>query len=134
MGFGFFVVVAGAAAGCYYGYRKLQQIEEDIRGELQAKGLAAEQEEAPPVAGEKPVTPVAVTPIKKPEEKASVVGSLEERILAEVKANPGMLQTELYKRFSDSERKALQAALLKMDKAGSLKRSKQKSTYRLNLS
>ena len=133
MGFGFFVVAAGAAAGCYYGYRKLVQIEEDIREELQAKGLAVDQDEAPPVAEEKPVTSTPVTPIKKPVGKAVAGGSLEGRILDQVKANPGMLQTELYQQFADSERKALQAALLKMDKAGTLKRSKEKSTYRLDV-
>jgi len=132
MGLGWFVIAAGAAGGCYYGYRKLQQVEEEIREELQAKGLMAEQQVAVPGKQTKPVSSKSVPPIKKAEAKA-VRGSLEERILAEVKASPGMLQTELYKCFPDSERKALQAALLKMDKAGTLKRSKEKSTYRLDL-
>ncbi|PLY07391.1 MAG: hypothetical protein C0624_03620 [Desulfuromonas sp.] len=132
MGFGWFVVVSGAAAGCYYGYRKLQRIEEEIREEISAKGLAAD-EEVSPAAKEQPGTPPPVTPNNNLAEKPVAAGSMEERILAEVKAQPEILQTELYKKFADSERKALQAALLKMDKAGALKRAKEKSTYRLVL-
>lgn len=129
MGFGFFIVAAGAAAGCYYGYRKLQQIEADIREELRVKGLAPDQDEsAAPPTTLKTVTKVATPRVKKAEP-----ASLEDQIISLVTANPGMLQTELYTHFSDSERKALQAELLKMDKAGSIKRSKEKSTYRLSL-
>jgi len=128
MSFGWFVVVAGTAAGCYYGYRKLQQVEADIRAELKAKGLDAEQEQTPPAAETKP-TAVVKTAVEKP----PVEQQLEGRILAQVKAAPGMLQTELYKQFSEDERKAVQAALLTMDKAGFLKRTKEKSTYRLDL-
>jgi len=131
MGFGFFVVAGGLAAGCYYGYRKLQRVEMEIRDELRAKGLAADQDDAPPAAKEKPVTSKPVTPIQETSQKSAVEGSLEERILAKVKENPGVFQTELYKQFPDGERKAVQAELLKMDKAGTLRRTKEKGTYRL---
>jgi len=127
MGFGFGIVAAGVAAGCYWGYRRLLKIEEDIRAELEEKGLAArdippaakvrDAEGAPPVAA--PVT--------------SGLTSFEERVLAKVRANPGLLQTELYQIFPDGERKALQAVLLKMDRAGVLRRSKEKGTYRLEV-
>ena len=126
MGFGFFVIAAGAAAGCYYGYRKLQQIEADIREELRGKGLAPDQGDSSP---EQPPE----TPEKKPQPKPPTVRSLEDQILSLVRDKPGMLQTDLYGHFQESERKAVQAMLLKMHKAGVLKREKEKSTYKLLL-
>jgi len=129
MGFGFLVVAGGLAAGCYYGYRKLQRVEQEIREELRAKGLAAEDEPAP--APSKPaVTPPRPAP---PSPSPAPGGSLEAQVVACLETSPGMLQTELYARFPESERKALQAVLLKMDKAGTLRRTKEKSTYRLDL-
>jgi len=127
MGFGVMVVAAGVAAGCYWGYRRLLKIEDEIRVELEEKGLTAE--EGPSEA--KGTPPEKLQPTTPPATPAET--SLEERILEKVRAHAGLLQTELYPHFPDGERKALQSALLKMDRAGVLKRTKEKGTYRLDL-
>ena len=127
MGFGYVVVAAGVAAGCYFGYRKLKQIEEEIREELKAKGLAAEEEVA--------INPEPVVSSKQKVEEPPPAGeiSMEGRIQEIIRRAPGIMQTALYAEFPDAERKAVQAALLKMSKAGVVLRTKEKSTYRLEL-
>ena len=131
MGFGFFVVVAAAVAGGYYGYRKLQQIEEDIRSEIAAKGLADDQPQAaPPSPKVEPATASAET-VAPAVEKSEA--SLETQVLEVVRQSPGLLQTELYQRFASVERKTLQTTLLRMDKSGVLSREKAGSSYRLHI-
>ena len=58
---------------------------------------------------------------------------MEGRIQEIIRREPGIMQTDLYAEFPDAERKAVQAALLKMSKAGVVLRTKEKSTYRLEL-
>jgi hypothetical protein len=122
MSFSFVVIVAGVAAAGYYGYRKLVEIEEEIREELASKGMAAD-EETPPQEPPKPVVP----------KKETKPATLEDQILEHIRLQPGVLQTDLYKQFPDSDRKAVQKVLLKMDRTGVIKRTKDKSTYVLNV-
>jgi hypothetical protein len=56
---------------------------------------------------------------------------LDAQIIAQVSRTPGILQTEIYSRFPDENRKSLQAVLLQMDRDGVLQREREGSSYRL---
>lgn len=139
---GWFVVLLGLAGIAYLGYfafTMLTGMEKDIRRELD-EVPAAEKKESPATA--KPTEQVAAavkkkaapeTPRATPPEKPSAAAelSLEEQILKHVKGHRGVLQTELYDKFPEQERRVLQKALAAMDADGTLRREKEKSTYRL---
>lgn len=114
MGLGFWVVVAAAGVGGFYCFRRLQEMEEDIREEI-----AASQEAATQDAKETPASP----------ESAPV--TLADQVLSLVRKHPGRLQTELYRDLAQVSRRDLQALLLELDREGRLRRVKEKSTYKL---
>ncbi len=138
MGLPLFLVAAGLAVAGYVGLRKLKKAEDENRREMTGRMGAGEKKAADPQPAQKakvveilPPSPAAgKAPAKKPPPAAKGL-PLEERILALVRESPDILQTELYGHFPGEERKALQETLLAMDKAGTLARTKEKSTYRL---
>ena len=66
---------------------------------------------------------IAETPV--PDETLSTEGE----ILAAVKNLPGIKQTDLYRSFSDVDKKKFQQTVKKLADAGTLKREKQGSSY-----
>ena len=119
MGKLFWMIAAGAAG--YYGFRRLQRLERDIRhevgreGEVQGSGAVDPEDSRPKTARKPKVAPP----------------SLEEQITRRVTENPAILQTELYTVFPEENRRTLQEMLRKMEREGGLKRTKEGGTYRL---
>ena len=120
-----FLILAAFVAVGFYVYRRLGEIEREIRAEQQAMAESSPppQKEAPATETvEKPQAPAA------PEQEAGPV----ERVLAMVEAEPGLKQTELYARLEDLDRRELQKLLRDLDQQGRLRREKQGSSYRLH--
>ena len=145
---------------CYFGYQKIRELERDIRqvkeqkadkpAPVEIKPTAAAPQPEPkankpapaakaaakpapakakkPAAAAKKSAPKAAEPEKK---AAAPAEGLEERLLQQVTAQPGMKQTEFYPLFPDEDRRVLQATLLSLDKAGKIRREKDKGTYLL---
>lgn len=118
MGVVSWLVVAGAAAGGYYCYRRLREIEGEIRAEEKqpASSPAAAPSSSPPgtaAAGEMGEKP------------------LGDRLAEAVAKEPGILQTELYRRFSGENRRTLQDEIRRLVDSGTLRRQKDKNTYRV---
>lgn len=146
---------------CYFGYQKIRELERDIRQvkeqkadkptPVEIKPTAAAPQPEPKANKPAPVAKAAKkpTPAKtkkpapaakkaspktaKPQKKEAVgeVAGLEDRLLQQVAAQPGMKQTEFYPLFPDEDRRVLQATLLSLDKAGKIRREKDKGTYLL---
>jgi len=128
MGMTFFVATAGLVVAGYFGYRKLQKIEDEIREDLESRN---ESEGPGAVAGK---TPEMKPAVKKEMPSTVSEGSKEEieaLVLEKIRQSPGILQTEIYDAFADRYRKELQGMLLKMDREGMLRREKKGSTYRV---
>ncbi|WP_020676553.1 hypothetical protein [Geopsychrobacter electrodiphilus] len=119
------LLLATLIAGGYYVYQRLLTIEREIREE---QNLVSDQHEEHSFVETPPFD--ASTP-----EKAPIVTTTEEdlgvEILAFVALNPGLSQAEVYARFPDSDRRELQKRLRKFDQAGSVRREKEGSSYRL---
>ena len=122
MGVGFWTVVLVGGVGGYFAFRGLRTMEAEIREEIAGKEAAASE-------GESVVKPAATLP-PQVVEPAPVV-TLEDQVLSRVRTRPGQLQTELYRELSHVNRKELQELLLRLDRAGKLRRVKEKSTYKL---
>ena len=116
----FFLAAGGLIVAGYWGYRKLQAMEQQIRAEL--------DEEARERSGENPPEPATV---EKPSEVSETV-SIEAQLLQRLREQPGMLQTRLYEAFPDRSRKELQALLLRMDREGLLRRVRKGNSYELH--
>jgi hypothetical protein len=117
MGATFWLVVAAAGVGGYLAFRKLQEMEDEIRDEIAAR----ESRQAKPSS--QPSAPTG-SPEKPP-------ATLEGRVLELIRKRPGLLQTEVYTAIPDVDRKQLQELLLRFDRAGRIRRVREKSTYRL---
>ena len=126
MGAMFWFVVLAAGAGGYYAFRRLQTLEEDIRGELAERDRAREPKSAPP--------PEPPEPAPQDGSVSSREEPLEERLLALVRAQPGRLQSELYGEVPEFDRRQVQDVLLRLDRAGRLRRVREKNTFELFLS
>ena len=123
MGVGFWTVVLAAGVGGYFAFRGLRSMETEIREEI-ARKEAADSAGAPPVVKTAPAPP-------QPTVDPAPAVTLEDQILSRIRARPGQLQTELYRELSQVNRKELQELLLRLDRAGRLRRVKEKSTYKL---
>jgi len=117
MGATFWLVVAAAGVGGYLAFRKLQEMEDEIRDEIAAR----ESRQAEPSSQPSPPSPAAEKSPAPP----------EGRVLELIRERPGLLQTEVYSAMPDVDRKQLQELLLRLDRAGRIRRVKEKSTYRL---
>lgn len=130
MGWFWFLLFLVVVAGGIYLYQRLLAIEQEIRQEQQAQ--TTEKSNETPVVKVAPV----VEPIKEgitssEQEESDEPVSLEESLLTVINDLPGLLQTELYALFPDSERKKLQTLLLKLDRNGLIRREKKNSSYRV---
>lgn len=63
--------------------------------------------------------------------QAADADDLALRVLSVVRAEPGVLQVALYKRFPDENRKVIQTTLLQLDKNGSVRREKSGNSYKV---
>ncbi|MFO7984055.1 MAG: hypothetical protein R6V08_11430 [Desulfuromonadales bacterium] len=128
MGVTFFVATAGLVVAGYFGYRKLQKIEDEIREDLESRD---EAETSGAGTGKTPeMTPAVKKEMPSPVNEASKE-EIEALVLEKVRQSPGILQTEIYNAFAGRYRKELQGMMLKMDREGRLRREKKGSTYRL---
>lgn len=128
MGVTFFVATAGLVVAGYFGYRKLQKIEDEIREDLESRD---ETETSEAGTGKTPeMKPVVKKEMPSPVNEASKE-EIEALVLEKVRQSPGILQTEIYDTFADRYRKELQGMLLKMDREGLVRREKKGSTYRV---
>lgn len=123
MGVTFFVATAGLVVAGYFGYRKLQKIEEEIREEIETR-------EEPAQSDAEKAKVVEVKP-KKPPAKKAPADTLEAQVLEAVRREPGKLQTAIYDEFAGTDRKKIQELLLRMDREGKLRREKKGSTYKI---
>ena len=112
-------MLAGTAAG-FYGYRRLRQMEQDIRREI-GQGT-----------GGRRMAPAAPKPAPAVATKAPPAApSLQERLLQALKDRPGRLQTEFYPEFPQEDRRTLQDLLARMEQEGRIRRERERSTYRI---
>lgn len=111
-------------------YHRLQKIEREIRAELEEKAEKAAEKAAYSPSDVRPLAPV-----QEPKTPANSVGvkptKVEKLLLAAVKAQPGLMQTTLYKQIPGQSPKVLQELLRKMDQAGKIKREKAKGSYQV---
>jgi hypothetical protein len=128
---GLVMVAAGAVVAGFYGYRRLQSIEKEIRSDITAASASrdvnrtAAEESVPPVAA---IRREVAAKMKRPSGTGS---SLDDRLRGAVRKEPGILQTTLYERFPDIKGRVLQQTLLKMDREGKLRRTREKGSYAL---
>ncbi|PNU20904.1 hypothetical protein C2E25_04760 [Geothermobacter hydrogeniphilus] len=122
MGFWLFLILVILILAGGWFYRRLLDIERDIRREMaEEQGAVANRgevptlEEAPEIRSQEP-----------PE-----MADVERRIQDIVSAESGLLQTELYDRIADLPRRKLQQLLRSMEGEGRLRREKEKGRYRL---
>jgi len=128
---GLVMVAAGAVAAGFYGYRRLQSIEKEIRSDITAVSANREAEGR---AAEESVPPVAAVRREVATEKKPPSGtgfSLDDRLREAVRKEPGILQTSLYERFPEVKVRVLQQTLLKMDREGRLRRTSEGGSYAL---
>ena len=126
-----FIVLLIVAGACFYFYQRLTALEQEIRAE-QAREKAAAVSPEPRGVPVEEVATVADPVVESVEETPGVVDvaqSLEASIVAEVEKKPGMKQPELYKLFTDINKKQLQKIVKAMADGGQLKREKQGNSY-----
>lgn len=128
---GLVMVAAGAVVVGFYGYRRLQLIEKEIRSDITASSAnrevkrTAAEESVPPVEA---VRREVAAKVKRP---SGTGFSLVDRLRGAVRKEPGILQTTLYERFPEIKARVLQQTLLKMDREGKLRRTREKGSYAL---
>lgn len=128
---GLVMVAAGAVAVGFYGYRRLQLIEKEIRSDITAVSAIREAERA---AAEESVPPVAAVRREVATEKKRPSGAgvpLDDRLREAVRKEPGILQTTLYERFPEVKSRVMQQTLLNMDREGRLRRTREGGSYAL---
>ncbi len=148
MGVVFWTLMVGIGAAGYFIFRKLSELEKEIRRELKEGETEEETEGKESVSGLKKF-PGSQPVENKPEiaESPPVPGEMDEKedegndtslqdvmifeILEGVKERPGILQTEFYDLIPEENRRRLQDILLQMDREGLLRREREGRTYRL---
>ena len=128
------LLLALVAVAAYLGYRKLQEIERDLRRELAEQAqqtVKPKPPPSPPPDTEPQPTRPSQAPL--PETFPALSSALRVRILEQVKMHPGLIQTELYSLLGDVPRRRLQAELLEMAREGLLKRQPVQGSYRLDV-
>lgn len=121
---GFILLISLAVVG-WFAYRELKLMEADILREIEMKNSAgsAVVEISPPFSPE---------PAKQePADVESEPSTLDSRIQVLIADQPGIMQTEIYAQLSEFDRKQLQHVLLVMDRAGAIRREKEKGSYRI---
>ena len=118
MSFGFWVVVAAGGVGGYLAFRRLREMETEIRGEIagrqkKTKSSGETARGTAPPQGTRPEL------------------TLDSQVLSLIRSRPGRLQTDIYRELSQVDRKVLQELMLRLDRAGLIRRVKEGSTYKL---
>ncbi len=121
------LLIALIAAG-YYVYRRLLEIEREIRAEQRA---LVDEDDSSSVEAE-PAPAPAVQEASAGNETPNSGRELSEAILQRVEENPGLTQTELYANFPGKDRRDLQKILRELDQQGQLRREKKGTSYRLH--
>lgn len=129
MGWLMWVFALGVVVACYYGYRRLQALEREIRREIAGEGHGETPEGGEAQSRVKAEAQPSAVPAPPSAEGAL---ALKEQVLKRVQERPEMLQTELYALFPKENRRALQELLKKMDREGALLRTREGGTYRLH--
>lgn len=126
--FGFLILLLVLGGGFYF-YQRLKALEAEIRAEQAAAAQSPSRSaDAPPKA--EPARPAGqVHPLVV--ERAEAPASAEEIVLAAVRKNPGLRQTDLYGQVAALGNRQLQALLKEMAEQGRLQRKKQGSSYLL---
>jgi len=122
MGFWLFLILVILILAGGWFYRRLLDIEQDIRREMAEEQVANADRDEVPAAEE--------TPENRSQEPPEV-SDVEQRILDIVSAESGLLQTDLYDRFAGLPHRKLQQLLRSMEGDGRLRREKEKGSYRL---
>jgi len=122
MGFWLFLILVILILAGGWFYRRLLDIEQDIRREMAEEQVATADRDDVPAEEE--------TPENRSQEPAEAP-DVEQRILDIVSAESGLLQTDLYDRFAGLPRRKLQQLLRSMEGDGRLRREKEKGSYRL---
>jgi predicted DNA repair protein MutK len=119
-----FLLMLGAV---FYMYQNLRTIEKEILEEQQKEKEESCQNKDPEP---KPVTLHAVDAVKSHIDSDNQPEA-DNELIALIKANPGIKQTELYARISEGNTKQVQQMLKKMSDGGEIRREKEGSSYRL---
>ncbi|AMV72693.1 hypothetical protein JCM30471_12090 [Desulfuromonas carbonis] len=121
MSFGFWVVVAAGGVGGYLAFRRLREMETEIRGEIAGRQEKPKKDE---VSAREPALPSGGG-------SEPVAVTLDNQVLSLIRTRPGRLQTDIYREMSQVDRKTLQELLLRLDRGGLVRRVKEGSTYKL---
>jgi len=133
------VILMLAVLGGWYLWSRLKQLEIEIRRDIEEKNRHSEVEPEPEPAPEPEAdrsvmqARATVTPPQTGEAQAAAgdAAALQDRLLSLVAAEPGLLQTELYRKLPDQAVRVLQAELLNLSRSGRLRREKAGGSYRL---
>jgi len=132
MGFwSFLILVILILAGAWF-YRRLQEIEKDLRHEMEADAVATPANQGQQAVVEEDEGPPKGAAADSEDDAGEINPSdLTGRVSALVAAGPGIRQTEFYDHMPDISRKALQDLLRNMERDGLLRREKDRGSYKL---
>ncbi len=125
MTFFFLLLLLFLIVGGYYVYKRLLELEREIRAE---QSTLDDESESSETSAEEKSSASAVVLSEEADVPSAGIG-LEERVVQAVIETPGLAQTELYQQFPDDQRRDIQKLLRKLDQAGNLRREKQGSSY-----
>ncbi len=124
----FILLLLALIAAGYYVYQRLLKVEREIRADQRA---LVDEEESPVIKPD-PEAPAPESAPVDDDTDAPLEGvGLKDRIMLAVADSPGLTQVELYAKLPDVERRELQKLLRELDQAGTLRREKKGSSYRL---
>ncbi|WP_029917624.1 hypothetical protein [Pelobacter seleniigenes] len=127
--FGFLILLLVLGGGFYF-YQRLKALEAEIRAEqATATPSPSHSDDASPKA--EPARPAGQVHPLVVERAEQTPASAEEIVLAAVRKNPGLRQTDLYGQVATLGNRQLQVLLKEMAEQGRLQRKKQGSSYLL---
>ncbi len=123
--FGFLILLLVLGGGFYF-YQRLKALEAEIRAE---QASPSPSDDRPPKT--EPDRPAGQAPSLVVARAEQAPASAEEIVLAAVRKNPGLRQTDLYGQVAALGNRQLQVLLKEMAEQGRLQRKKQGSSYLL---
>ncbi len=127
--FGFLILLLVLGGGFYF-YQRLKALEAEIRAEQATVAPSASRSDDTPPKAE-PDRPAGQAPSLVVARAEQAPASAEEIVLAAVRKNPGLRQTDLYDQVAALGNRQLQVLLKEMAEQGRLQRKKQGSSYLL---
>lgn len=130
-----FIVLLLLAGGGFYVYSKLREMERQIRAEQEREKELAQQQsvvatETTAPAAQQDASPMAATATV-PAAASTAADTDEQKILAAVQRQPGIVQSELYALLPAMSKRQQQQLIKQLADDGKLKRKAHRSSYQL---